>query len=79
VEHLPQLIPGRKLRIEGAQAGTELTFCPENRDFLLGHSADFYNWLSAEVRRWEREIREQEEKEKENLSPTPDTSPTLTE
>ena len=78
VEHLALIFPVHKLKIEGAEPGAELAFCPENRDFLLGQSSGFFQWLMNEVQQWDKQLRGQEEQDKENLSDTPSTSPTLT-
>jgi len=83
VKHLVVFFPGHKLIIEDPQAGTpaplgeaELAYCAENRDFLLSQSSGFFNWLHQAVREWDEKLRAQEEADKENLSATPNTTPT---
>ncbi|RJR38683.1 MAG: hypothetical protein C4567_12440 [Deltaproteobacteria bacterium] len=83
VEHLAQLLPGRKVKMQSAGGDAcatapdaELSFCPENLEFLVRHSVPFSNWLSKYVRDWDRQVTRQEAKDNENLPPTPDTSPT---
>jgi hypothetical protein len=76
VEHLALLLPGRKVTAEGVDPEAELTFCPENLEFLVRQAVHFSNWLSKYVRDWDRQVTRQEEQDNENLPPTPDISPT---
>jgi len=76
VEHLARLLPRQKVQVEGAAPERELTFCPENLEFLVRHSPDFSNWLGKYLRQWKKEFEAQEEKDNENLPPAPDISPT---
>lgn len=75
VEHLAQLLPRQKVRTAGAAPDAEMAFCPENLEFLVRHSPNFSNWLSKYLRKWKKVFEAQEEKDNENLSPTPSTSP----
>lgn len=83
VKDLGRLFPGQKVRTTGGDAGAtgaaggqELGFCPENVEYLLRKSGAFFRWASQQVKEWETRLAEQEAKDTENLSPTPNTTPT---
>jgi len=90
VKDLGRLFPGQAVRTTGgderttggdacatkAAGGQELGFCPENVEYLLRKSGAFFRWASQQVKEWEARLAEQEAKDTENLSPTPNTTPT---
>jgi hypothetical protein len=76
VRDLGRLFPGQKVSAKGAAGGQDLGFCPENVEYLLRKSGAFFRWASQQVKEWETRLAEQEAKDTENLSPTPNTTPT---
>lgn len=78
VKDLARLFPGWKVKVKGAAGDQELSFCAENLEYLMRKSGSFFRWLSEQVKTWETRLAEQEVKDKENLSPTPNTTPTPT-